>query len=605
MSTFKWVSLIAMVNLAVYSLPAQSLEGAYTGGEADFVSGEIIVKMKPAITLKATDLSALGIQREDQVTSGGEIIYRIQPSIMGPLSAAKAKDRTMETVEKLKQRPDVEYAQPNYILHIMKTPNDSLYPKQWHYFNNGSGAGESLGGIDLPKAWDTSTGSQSVVVSVIDTGILPNHEDIVGSPNLVSGYDMISDASRANDGNGRDNDATDTGDAIAQGECGSGQPSQPQPNSWHGSHVAGTIGAGKTDNNLGVAGINWNVKVQAVRVLGKCGGSTSDINDGIRWAAGLSVPGAPTNPTPAKVINMSLGGAQPCSQSPSTQSAINDAVAKGVTVVVAAGNDGKDAAGYLPAGCNNVIAVAASDPKGQLTSYSNFGNTVEIIAPGGLHKGCSIPADGILSTVGNDNQSNCAVGNAYAYYNGTSMAAPHVAGVAALWLATDATLTPSKLLTELQAAARPRNSTQCPKPCGAGLLSAVRKNGTPPPPTPGIDVSLAFDPDKSSYALGETAKARALVNMSGTPQAGKTIQFSSDNTSVASVSPSSAGTNVQGQAEATISANGPGQAIITAEADGKKVQKTFQVPDLSWTGLAILLAGIIGVGLVRSRTVSL
>ncbi len=605
MNTFKWVSLIAMVNLAVYSLPAQSLEGAYTGGEADFVSGEIIVKMKPAITLKATDLSALGIQREDQVTSGGEIIYRIQPSIMRPLSAAEAKDRTMETVKKLKQRPDVEYAQPNYILHIMKTPNDSLYPKQWHYFNNGSGAGESLGGIDLPKAWDTSTGSQSVVVSVIDTGILPNHEDIVGSPNLVSGYDMISDASRANDGGGRDNDPSDPGDGMAQGECGSGQPSQPQPNSWHGSHVAGTIGAGKTDNNLGVAGINWNVKVQAVRVLGKCGGSTSDINDGIRWAAGLSVPGAPTNPTPAKVINMSLGGAQPCSQSPALQSAINDAVAKGVTVVVAAGNDGKDAAGYLPAGCNNVIAVAASDPKGQLTSYSNFGNTVEIIAPGGLHKGCSIPADGILSTVGNDNQSNCAVGNAYAYYNGTSMAAPHVAGVAALWLATDATLTPSKLLTELQAAARPRNSTQCPKPCGAGLLSAVRKNGTPPPPTPGIDVSLAFDPDKSSYALGETAKARALVNMSGTPQAGKTVQFSSDNTSVASVSPSSAGTNVQGQAEATISANGPGQAIITAEADGKKVQKTFQVPDLSWTGLAMLLAGIIGVGLVRSRTVSL
>jgi hypothetical protein len=133
----------------------------------------------------------------------------------------------------------------------------------------------------------------------------------------------------------------------------------------------------------------------------------------------------------------------------------------------------------------------------------------------------------------------------------------------------------------------------------------VRKNGTPPPPTPGIDVSLAFDPDKSSYALGETAKARALVNMGGTPQAGKTVQFSSDNTSVASVSPSSAGTNVQGQAEATISANGPGQAIITAEAEGKKVQKTFQVPDLSWTGLAMLLVGIIGVGLVRSRTVSL
>lgn len=121
-----------------------------------------------------------------------------------------------------------------------------------------------------------------------------------------------------------------------------------------------------------------------------------------------------------------------------------------------------------------MITVAASDPRGQLTSFSNFGETVEILAPGGLHKGCSIPEDGILSVVGSDNTTACAVEGDYAYYNGTSMAAPHVAGVAALWLAQDPSLTPQTLLEELQKSARPRDSTQCPKPCGAGLLSAVR-----------------------------------------------------------------------------------------------------------------------------------
>ena len=166
-------------------------------------------------------------------------------------------------------------------------------------------------------------------------------------------------------------------------------------------------------------------------------------------------------------------------------------------------------------------------------------------------------------------RGNCGVPTAYAFYNGTSMATPHVAGVAALWLAQEPSLTPKTLLAELQKAARPRNSTECSNPCGAGLLSALRKNGG--------DVSLTFDPDKPTYQLGETTKARVSVKMSGAPQAGKTVQFSSDNTSVASISPSSAVTNAQGQAEATVSASGQGQAVIIAEAEGKKAQKNFTV----------------------------
>jgi serine protease len=421
---------------------------------------------------------------------------------------------------------------------------------------------------------------------------------------LIPGYDFISDTARANDGDGRDADPTDPGDAIKQGECGGGQPPRDYPNSWHGTHVAGTIGVVKTDNNLGVAGINWQVKVQALRVLGKCGGTTSDINDAIRWAAGLPVPGVPNNPSPAKVINMSLGGAMPCFLSPATQQAINDAFNKGVTVVVAAGNDGKDAANYNPAGCDNVITVAASDPQGKLTPFSNYGDTVEILAPGGLHERCSKPEDGILSTVGSDTSGACAVEGHYAFYNGTSMAAPHVAGVAALWLAQDPSLTPKTLLGELQKAARPRNSSQCPKPCGAGLLSAVR--GVPTPPA-GIQVSLLFSPDKSSYQLGETVTVRASIKSAGTPQAGKTVQFSSADSAVASVTPDSAITDAMGEAQATVKANAAGETTITAQANGAKaekrltVQQPAPVPDLSQFGLLVLLAAIVALEILRRR----
>lgn len=163
---------------------------------------------------------------------------------------------------------------------------------------------------------------------------------------------------------------------------------------------------------------------------------------------------------------MSLGGGTPCTDSPATQSAINDAVAAGASVVAAAGNSAEDAAGATPAGCDNVITVAASDARGHLvTRYSNFGNTVEIMAPGGDRNrddsGDGNP-DGVLSMVK----------GGYAYYNGTSMAAPHVAGVAALLLAQNPSLTPAEVLQKLQDNAVPRDSTQCPKPCGAGLLNA-------------------------------------------------------------------------------------------------------------------------------------
>jgi serine protease len=552
--------------------------------EPRFVPGEIIVKMKYSFAVRTEDLRRFGIQEKQRITSGGEVIYRVTDAVRARISAARLQEETLKVVAELRARPEVEYAQPNYILRIADTtPNDPRFAEQWHYLNNGTGSGQSPGGISLPRAWDASTGSSGIVVAVIDTGILPNHPDIQGSANLVAGYDMISDPFIANDGGGRDSDPTDPGDAIAANECGFGSPALPD--SWHGTHVAGTIGVGRTNNALGVAGINWNVKLQAVRVLGKCGGTTTDINDAIRWAAGLPVPGIPDNATPAKVINMSLGTppGSPCAMSPSTQSAINDAVAMGATVVVAAGNDATDASQVFPASCNNVITVAASDARGHLaTRYSNYGSTVEIMAPGGdvrRDDNNDGRPDGVLSMVHPNAGS-------YAYYNGTSMAAPHAAGVAALLLARTPSLTPAQVLARLQADALPRSSAQCPQPCGAGLLAAAPPPVIPPP----VSVSLSID--NSALETGESTWARARVTRNGAPVFGHPVGFVSSKPGVASVSPASVTTDGNGQALSVVRGESKGDAEIRASADGATDSRPVRVPDLSLIGAAVLMAAL-------------
>jgi len=536
-----------------------------------FVPGEVIVKMKPGTRSVAPRMmGAMGISMKDYRTSGGEMIYRVEPVSMERAAAAAAPvksmaERTLDLVKSLQQQPDVEYAQPNYVFQIAAQPNDPSYSRQWHYFDRGAAAGQSPGGIGLPTVWGSNTGSSSVVVAVVDTGILPNHPDIKGSPNLVAGYDMISNASTANDGDGRDADPTDTGDGVAANECGTGYPELPS--SWHGTHVSGTIGVGKTNNGVGVAGVNWNVKVQPVRALGKCGGTMTDINDAIRWAAGLTVPGVPVNPTPAKVINMSLGGYGACSSAPALQAAINDAIAKGVTVVAAAGNEAMDASQSFPASCTGVITVAASDNRGYLvTSYSNYGSVVDIMAPGG-----DVSTDlkgGILSMVD----------GGYAYYNGTSMAAPHVAGVAALLLAKDPSLTPAQIRNTLKSNALPRNSSECPKPCGAGLLSALPAGSgtTTPPvdPTP-TGWSITMTPSVLNLSMGMVTQGNASLFKNDVLVPGQQVTFTSSNPGIFTVDPAMSYTNEYGVATTTVTAMNDGSAQLIATSNG--VQATANV----------------------------
>lgn len=344
---------------------------------------------------------------------------------------------------------DVEFVEPDRRMHALMTPNDTSYNSQWHYY-------ETTGGLRAPAAWDKSTGS-GIKVAVIDTGYRP-HADLAA--NIVGGYDFVSDTWTANDGGGRDSDAKDPGDWVAANACGGTHAAQNS--SWHGTHVAGTIAA-VTNNASGVAGVAFNAKVVPSRVLGRCGGYTSDIADAITWASGGSVSGVPANANPARVINMSLGGKGSCDST--TQTAINGARSRGTVIVVAAGNSQADASAYNPANCSGVITVAATDRSGSRAWYSNYGSVVDVAAPGG---DTSINGNGIYSTLNAGTSSPGA--DSYAYYQGTSMASPHVAAVVALMLAKNSALTPDQVETKLKASTRafPGSCSQC----GTGIVDA-------------------------------------------------------------------------------------------------------------------------------------
>ncbi|CTP91611.1 extracellular serine protease [Xanthomonas translucens pv. arrhenatheri LMG 727] len=345
-------------------------------------------------------------------------------------------------------------------------PNDPLYAQyQWHLSS-------ATGGINAPAAWDVSKGD-GVVVAVLDTGILPNHPDV--AVNLLQGYDFISDAELSRrPSDARVPGALDYGDWVENdNECYAG--SLADASSWHGSHVAGTI-AEAINNGIGMAGVAPNATLLPVRVLGKCGGYTSDIADAITWASGGTVADVPANANPAEVINMSLGGGGTCNML--FQDAIDGAVARGTTVVVAAGNSAGNAANFSPASCANVIAVGATRITGGIAYYSNYGAVVDLSGPGG---GGSVDGNpgGYIWQNGYSGETTPTSGTYnYMGLGGTSMASPHVAAVAALVQSAviasgNAPLTPAALETLLKQTARPFPvSIPTSTPIGTGIVDA-------------------------------------------------------------------------------------------------------------------------------------
>jgi subtilisin family serine protease len=349
-------------------------------------------------------------------------------------------------------------------------PNDPIFAqgKHWHYMAPPTG-------MNAFNAWKAgNTGSREVVVAVLDTGLVFDHPDIKNSKNFLPGQNMLTSAQRRGD-------ASDTSVLYI---CASARnPKIGLPN-FHGTHVAGTVGAVGSNNSVAVAGVNWNVTVLPVRVLGTCSGTVGDEADGIRWAAGLPVEGLPRNTRPAKVINLSLGSEGNCADESNSyeREALAAARAAGVIVVVAAGNEKQDIAKVSPASCEGVISVAASDRDGKLAFYSNFG-AVTIMAPGGDTRDYDDPKtkkpipgsgekDGIFSVVKATDGNRDGVRG----LQGTSMAAPHAAGAIAMALAKHPDWRVDQVAEKLRASAFKLAPGACPKekPCGPGLLDVVK-----------------------------------------------------------------------------------------------------------------------------------
>lgn len=409
-------------------------------------------------------------------------------------------EQAQRLAEALRSQPDVESVDFNTRERRLDTrPSDPRYAEQWWLQAQASG---SNGLPRMPTAWDVSTGVPVsglpfVPVAVLDTGALFDHPDLQGK--WLAGYDFVSGVAEANDGDGRDADASDPGDWVSSSDAGQSTFSgcSVEDSSWHGTLIAGQIAAA-TNNALGVAGLNWQARIVPVRIAGKCGAEVADIVDGMRWAAGLPVcrttasDGScaayyPANPNPARILNLSFGGSAACNST--YQDAIDDIRAVGAVLVAAANNESSPSVGR-PANCRNVIAVAALNRDGFKATYSNFGSAITVSTVGGDPRslgrcGPALGDDGILST---GNLGSTSPGeHGYLAVSGTSFSTPVVAGVASLMLARNPNLSVDQVIAGLRASARPHVSVpklgncsasnegrcQCTtSTCGAGIVDA-------------------------------------------------------------------------------------------------------------------------------------
>lgn len=408
------------------------------------------------------------------------------------------------TAAKIAQDARVAYAVPDRILRPNTIPNDPLFATQ----NNLASPTLVPGGINAAAAWSITQGSGNIVVAVVDTGYT-DHPDLVGK--ILPGYNFISDPARAGNTFGRGTDAHDLGDGVtsAQWQNISGCTSSDVANSsWHGTEVSSVLAA-NTNNALDIAGVGWNTQVVPVRVSGKCGALLSDTVDGMLWAGGIAVTGAPTNANPARVVNVSLGSTGACSAA--EQDAVNRLASIGTTVVAASGNEAAQSAD-APANCTGAIAVTANVDSGENASYANVGPQVALSAPGG---GCansqatSSGCTGTTSVIQADSNNGAQTLGSYVVKSvaGTSFSTPEVAGTIALMLSVQPQLSNTQILAGLQQTARPHPSgTYCAVNtgvCGAGLLDTAGAVGYAQRTTPaGIGSGTSSSSGSSGSSSG-------------------------------------------------------------------------------------------------------
>jgi serine protease len=417
----------------------------------------IIVKFRSGGTSSRVQALAAGDPVSNLAARGGLAIReaRALPAGMHALKVDRLPGESLaEQLARVRTDSDVEFAELDRRRYPHALPNDPLYTGQWYLQNRA----DAPSAVDAEAAWDLSTGDSSVVVAVIDTGVLFDHPDLkriaVGG-RLLPGYDFIANVAAANDGDGRDADASDAGDWVTQGESNAGQFAGcgASNSSWHGTRVAGIIGA-IANNAEGIAGSTWSPWILPVRALGKCGGFDSDIIAAMSWAGGMAVPGVPNNLFAASVVNLSLGADGPCSNAYRT--VINELATRGVLVVVSAGNEGGPVSS--PGNCTGVAAVAALRHAGTKVGFSSLGPEVAIGAPGG---NCvNITGGPCLFSIDTTYNLGTTTPGAHGYTNqtnvnvGTSFSAPIVAGIVALMASVNSNLSTTQLIARLREGAR-------------------------------------------------------------------------------------------------------------------------------------------------------
>lgn len=541
----------------------------------------VIVKFKPQ---PGTPADARGdVSSRERVAALGArrgVSFSAQRALGRGVRLVRAQGiGSRELARQLAADPEVAYAVPDRRVRPHRVPNDPLYRRndnidpaegQWYLREPDR---ERVSAIDAEHAWDLSTGvdasdpanPKSVVVAVLDTGVRFSHPDLRRASDLdpdsngklLEGYDFIRREELANDGDGRDDDASDPGDWVTVEEV------QADPNDdldescvrdtesgqlldvnsdWHGTEVAGILGA-LTNNRTGMAGVGFDVKIVPARVLGKCGGFSSDVALAMRWAAGIEVEDVPANEFPARIINLSLGGAGTCGED--YEDAIADVRAEGVAVVVSAGNS-EGLAVTEPANCEGVIAVAGLRHSGTKVGFSDLGPEVAISAPGGncvngVGQVCVYPLLTTSDSGTREPESSIYTTGSDNITVGTSFSAPLVSGTLALALAIRPELEPDDLRALVRNTARdfprtgaPAGTPQCRAPddtpqdecycttetCGAGMLDAAEAvdaaSGVIPRITvltedPRPDQTLTLSAQRSLQAkglAGEIAQAR-------------------------------------------------------------------------------------------------
>lgn len=425
----KYILIACLGWLALFFLAAGStLAQTPPPQTGSFVPGEVVVKFRPTVNAQ---------QRQSALTATGLRPLAASP-YSGVLRVQVPPGQEAATIASLQARGDVEFAEVNAIVTAFDSPNDPDFSKQWGLHNSGQSGGITDADIDGPAAWDLETGSSEVIVAILDSGIDLDHPDL--QPHLWINSDEIPGNDVDDDNNGFIDDVNGWNFCIFS-TC-SLQDNFPDDPIGHGSHVAG-VAAAVGDNGQGVTGVSRKATLMPVKVLhSTLSGTATSIANGIDYAVANG----------AQVINLSLGASTtattyPCPSFTVIQQAMQNALANGVLVVAASGNDNDLVNVSCPAAFDEALAVGATDHNDDrwewsASSGSNGGSRLDVVAPGGSDTEANKNVNGIYST---------SINGSYRYDSGTSMSAPHVTGLAALLLAFDPTLTPGELRALIEA----------------------------------------------------------------------------------------------------------------------------------------------------------